>query len=95
MKTYARIQDGTVAELLRTDMPIAALFHPGLTWVDVSDQPGVAEGWSFNGTRFEKPIIPATPAGLPTMAQVLADLASLNAEIAALKAQVVHPANRA
>ena len=92
MKTYARIQDGTVVELLQTSLPISGLFHPGLTWIDISDQPGVAEGWTFDGTQFAKPTTPAAPVELPTMTQVLAALASLNAEVTALKAQVAPPA---
>jgi len=92
MKTYARIQDGMVAELLRTDAPIGTLFHPGMTWIDVSDQANVAEGWTFDGTRFARAVVPVAPAGLPTMPQVLADLAALKAEVAALKARAVPPA---
>ena len=85
MKTYARVQEGIVAELLRTELPIAELFHPGLTWVDVSSQLVVAQGWTFDGKRFAKPAAPATPAPMPTMAAVLAELASLRAEVETLK----------
>lgn len=89
MKTYARIQNGTVAELLRTDLPISGLFHPGLTWIDISDQPGIGEGWTFDGMRFAKAAVPASPVLIPTMAELLAELASLKAEVATLKAEVL------
>lgn len=92
MKTYARMQNGMVAELLRTDAPIASLFHPGMTWIDVSSQPHVAEGWAFDGSQFAQAAAPAASTGLPTMPQVLADLAALKAEVAALRAQVAVPA---
>ena len=91
LKTYARVQDGIVAELMRTGAVISTLFHPGLTWIDVSGQPTVAEGWTFDGTRFAPVATPVEPAGLPTMPQILADLASLKAEVAAMKAQGTPP----
>ena len=40
MKTYARIQDGRVAELFATDGDITSMFNPALVWVDVSSQAG-------------------------------------------------------
>ncbi len=55
MKTYARIQDGLVAELLKTDGDITSMFNPALVWVDVSSQPDIAEGWHFDGTKFTPP----------------------------------------
>ena len=88
LKTYARIQDGAVAEVIHTDASISTLFHPGMTWIDVSGQPTVGEGWTFDGTRFAPAAMPVESAGLPTMPQILADLASLKAEVAAMKAQV-------
>lgn len=36
MTTYARIQDGRVAELLETDGDITQMFHPSLVWVEAS-----------------------------------------------------------
>ena len=45
MKTYARLHDGVVAELLRTDLDIVGRFNPALIWIDVSLLPGIAEGW--------------------------------------------------
>lgn len=88
LKTYARIQDGAVAEVIHTDASISTLFHPGMTWIDVSGQPTVGEGWTFDGTRFAPAAMPVELAGLPTMPEILADLASLKAEVAAMKAQV-------
>jgi hypothetical protein len=44
VKTFARIEAGIVAELLRTEVALADLFHPALRWVEVVD-PAVAPGW--------------------------------------------------
>jgi hypothetical protein len=84
MKTYARIQDGLVAELLKTDGDITSMFHPTLVWVDVSLQSNIAEGWHFDGMTFTPP--PATPpaAPVPTIAELQAQLATLSAQLATL-----------
>lgn len=81
MKTYARVQEGHVVELMSSDQDIGKLYHPALRWVDVSQLSGVAEGWSYDGAQFSKPVIlPAAPAPL--------DIAALQAQLSALAAQV-------
>ena len=65
MKTYARIQDGLVAELLKTDGDITSMFNPALVWVDVSSQPNIAEGWHFDGTNFTPPSAPPPASHRP------------------------------
>jgi hypothetical protein len=94
MKTYARIQDGIVAETLQTDRPIATLFHPGLSWVDISGRQGITEGWRFDGAQFAAPPVPPAPAALPSIAEVMSELATLRAEVAALKAEVAPATKR-
>jgi hypothetical protein len=47
MRIYARIERNTVVELLATDNDLASMFHPDLTWVDVTNVPGIAYGWLF------------------------------------------------
>lgn len=47
MKTFARIQDGTVAELFSTGRDIRELFHPSLQWVAASE--GAQVGWLWDG----------------------------------------------
>lgn len=84
MKTYARIQDGQVAELLRTDGDIANMFNPALVWSDVSSHPEVTEGWHFDGTNFTPPSAPPTTAPVPTLAELQEQLAAINAQLAAL-----------
>jgi hypothetical protein len=67
MKTYARINDGIVAELLATDGDISQMFHPAIVWVDAGST--VAVGDLYSGGAFSKPTIPApTEAQLEAMA---------------------------
>lgn len=53
MKTYARIQEGHVAELFSTDGDITEMFHPDLHWVEAVA--GVAEGDVYSHGVFSKP----------------------------------------
>lgn len=84
MKIFARVQDSTVAELLRTDAAIATLFHPGLVWVDVSRQPMVREGWAYDGTRFTAPAPTPPDPPPPTLGDIQAQIDVLRAQVAAL-----------
>lgn len=90
-KIYARIQGGVVAEVLHTEAAISTLFHPGIVWVDITGDTKVVEGWTFDGARFAPAATPVEAVGMPTMPQILAELASLKAEIAAIKAEAPPP----
>jgi hypothetical protein len=47
MKIYARLFDGLVYETFETDLDISELFHPEMTWVEVTDTNHIPEpGWS-------------------------------------------------
>jgi len=84
MKTYARIQDGVVAELLKTDGDITKMFVPSLIWIDVSSNTGIREGWRYDGKSFTAPAtIPAPPA-VPTLADLQSQLSVLSARVTAL-----------
>jgi hypothetical protein len=84
MRTYARIQDGVVAELLKTDADVTSLFAPGLAWVDVSAQPEVRESWRLDGKTFAPPPeLPATVSA-PSVAELRARLAVIDARLAEL-----------
>ena len=82
-RTYARIQDGAVAELFETDQPIAALFNPALIWVDVTDVAGIAEGWRYDGSSFALPP-PFSAPSAPSPTDLQAQLQTLASQIAAL-----------
>ncbi len=80
MKTYARIENGVIAELLTTASDPAKIFHPLLTWRECIT-PGAEAGWLATATGF---IAPPTPTAQPlqpiTLPQLQADLAVLTAK---------------
>ena len=59
MKTYARIENGTVMELLQTSGDITTMFHPSMVWVDCTSNNLVSIGWSYTAGVFSAP--PAPP----------------------------------
>lgn len=81
-KSYARIQDGIVAELFETEADIRDLFNPALVWVDVTGRATVPVGWRYDGTAFTAPP-PALPIS-PSLAELEAQLQAVSAQIAAL-----------
>ena len=84
MRTYARINSGTVAELLTTGQDITQLFHPSLHWVDVTGKP-VEVGWVTTVTGFAAPTPPTASGPAPvTLAKLQAQLAELTARVATL-----------
>lgn len=86
MKTFARLQDGLVAELVTTEHPIHTLFHPDMVWLDVSGEPAVTTGWISDGRTVNRPAVQeATPASTP---DPLAELAGIRTALAALQARV-------
>jgi hypothetical protein len=85
MKTFARIQDHRVTELLTTATDLRLMFHPGITWVDVSSVSGVAVGWEFDGTHFTKPAIaPSNAAAMPSLTGLQGQIDTLKAQLAKL-----------
>jgi hypothetical protein len=87
MRTYARVQDGVVAELLKTSSDVTQMFHPSLVWVDVSSNAAIREGWHFDGKEFSGPPQPSEPASGSTLADLQAQLVLLEAKFAALSAK--------
>lgn len=51
MNMWARIENGTVAEI--TDLDPTGRFHPSLKWAECDS--GVAPGWSYDGQAFTSP----------------------------------------
>jgi len=84
MNTYARIQNGVVAELLQTASDPSSLFNPALVWEAVTTS-GVEIGWLFSNGSFSAPT-PAPPAPVitPSLPQLQAELTAIQAQIAAL-----------
>jgi hypothetical protein len=51
---YARIQDGTVAEIIECAGDITRRFHHSLVWVECSEL--VQEGWTHSDGWFAPPV---------------------------------------
>jgi hypothetical protein len=84
MKTYARIEDNMVRELVTTDTEIATLFHPSLRWVDVTGN-DVQVGWVVvAGGGFAAPPAAQPMPMPPRLADLVAEIADLQAKLAAL-----------
>jgi hypothetical protein len=84
MSTYARIQNGVVAEIISTTADPATLFNPALVWEAVS-QSGVTVGWTYANGGFTAPVPPAPPTlTLPSLSQLQTELATIQAQIAAM-----------
>lgn len=83
MKTFARVQDGIVAELVTTGHAIETLFHPDLVWLDVSGEPAVATGWRCDGRTVSRP--PAEAAAAAPAPDPAAELADIRAGVEALQ----------
>jgi hypothetical protein len=86
MKVYGRIQDGVVAELLTTNLPIATMFHPALVWVDLTSEVGVAPGWVWNGSQAHAPVldVPRATIAPDTLSDLQGQIARLQIRLAAL-----------
>jgi hypothetical protein len=83
MKRFARVDAGVVTEIVATEQDIAKLFHPGLTWVDVTNITAAVGDLDQNGT-FVKPPVQTEPA-MPTVAQLQAEIARLTERLAVLE----------
>lgn len=88
MKTYARIQDGVVAELLDTDGDITQMFHPSLIWVEANND--TEQGDLYDGSSFSRPIAPEPSPQYKTQFSVLdfRDRFTLAEQIAIRQAQL-------
>lgn len=85
MKTYARIQDGRVAELLTTAANPATLYHSSLRWIDASGMQGVSIGWEYDGSRFKPSPLQPTTTPKPSIEELQSRLSLISAQVAALR----------
>lgn len=76
MKTFARIENGAVAELFSTAADIRKLFHPSIEWVQASE--GAQVGWLWDGNTMA-PAPVAEPEIPPEVSMRQARLALLGA----------------
>jgi len=57
MKKFARVQDGTVVEVINTDGDITKMFHPDLIWVEANAD--TVPGDIYSDGVFSRPVAPA------------------------------------
>lgn len=55
MSSYARIENGAVAELFETDRDISEMFHPSLQWVLVPEGTDIECEWIYANGSFSPP----------------------------------------
>jgi hypothetical protein len=84
MRTYARIQNGRVAELITTSSDISTMFHLALTWVDASSVAGIAEGSIYDGSGFSKAVVPEDAPATVSISEMKAQLAIFSAQLETL-----------
>lgn len=80
MRTYARIENGTVRETITLDdaADIKTMFAPGLIWIETTGLPtSPQERWLYDGSAFTPPPPPPPPEPLsakPLTAEELAEI---------------------
>ena len=92
MTLYARIQDGTVAEIIEvTDGPtLEERYHPDIVAQCVTlkgaQVQNVTPGYTYDGSSFTAPapLPEPEPAAEPTKAELLAQIEALMAKVEAL-----------
>jgi hypothetical protein len=84
MRTYARVEDGRVVELITIDSDIAIMFHPALHWIEASTASGIAEGWTYDGSVFSKPAVVETVAPTLSISEIQTQLKMLSAQLSTL-----------
>ena len=64
MARYARIEQGSVREVVETTGRIEELYHPDLLWVELRGRPEVVPGWIVGPGGFSLPEAEKAPATL-------------------------------
>lgn len=86
MKTYARIEDQRVAEIVSLNLKPEKLYHPSLVWVDITtlpEQPDV--NYQYSDGVFTAPVTDAENAELITSSRLAAETDEANRVIAPLQ----------
>jgi len=86
MKTYARIEDQRVAEIVSLNVKPERLYHPSLVWVDITtlpEQPDV--NFQYSDGVFTAPTTDAENAALIASSRLAAEMDEANRTIAPLQ----------
>lgn len=86
MKTYARIENQLVAEIVALNVKPEKLYHPSLVWVDITalpEQPDV--NYRYSDGVFSAPVTDAENAVLIASSRLAAEMDEANRTIAPLQ----------
>jgi len=86
MKTYARIEDQRVAEIVSLNVKPERLYHPSLVWVDITtlpEQPDV--NFQYSDGVFTAPVTDAENAALIASSRLAAEMDEASRVIAPLQ----------
>ena len=86
MKTYARIEDQRVAEIVALNVKPEKLYHPSLVWVDITtlpEQPDV--NYQYSDGVFTAPVTDAENAELIASSRLAAEMDEANRAIVPLQ----------
>ncbi|MBD8223057.1 tail fiber assembly protein [Pantoea agglomerans] len=86
MKTYARIENQCVAEIVSLNVKPEKLYHPSLVWVDITalpEQPDV--NYNYSDGVFSAPATEAENAVLIASSRLAAEMDEANRTIAPLQ----------
>ena len=83
MARYARIEQGSVREVVETTQRIEDLYHPDLLWVELCGKPEVVAGWVIQPDGFSPPEIEQAPLVAPVI-----DIAELVRRVSELQEQL-------
>lgn len=86
MKTYARIENQRVAEIVALNVKPEKLYHPSLVWVDITalpEQPDV--NYRYSDGVFTAPVTDAENAVLIASSRLAAEMDEANRTIAPLQ----------
>lgn len=86
MKTYARIEDQRVAEIVSLNVKPEKLYHPSLVWVDITtlpEQPDI--NYRYSDGVFTAPVTDAENAELIASSRLAAEMDEANSIIAPLQ----------
>lgn len=86
MKTYARIENQRVAEIVALNVKPEKLYHPSLVWVDITalpEQPDI--NYRYNDGVFTAPLTDAENAELIASSRLAAEMDEANRAIVPLQ----------
>ena len=86
MKTYARIENQRVAEIVSLNVKPEKLYHPSLVWVDITalpEQPDI--NYRYIDGLFTAPVTDAENAELIASSRLAAEMDAANRTIAPLQ----------